>query len=74
MRKVVCLVFLIVVLLYLVGCEKDHSKQIADCNKDEPLTNLNSTVPEWEIRPNNFFKYRRTIKWFQNILYPRQQL
>lgn len=52
MRKVVCIFILIVVLLSLVGCEKDHTNQIADCNNVEPPINLSSTVPNWEIRPN----------------------
>jgi hypothetical protein len=51
-RKVTYICFLIVLLIFLVSCEKVHTKQIADCNTVEPPNALNTTVPEWEIKPN----------------------
>jgi hypothetical protein len=52
-RKVAYFCFMIVLLIFLVACEKVvHTKKNVDCNSVEPPNTLNSTVPEWEIRPN----------------------
>ncbi len=52
MRKLAYFCFMIVLLIFLVACEKVHTKQIADCHTVEPPNTLSFTVPEWEIRPS----------------------